>query len=221
MAKDLAEALPQDTGGFRFMLVMVDPTTGSVISRWKVGTTATENGETVAVPAVDARQPTHDNLNLNANLQVADTDVSATNPVPVSDRWAPGQQVDTTLNDSDKSFTVPAGKVWRVLSVWVEFTSTATVGNRQVAVEFQDGAANVIGRVVAGATQAAGQTRYYLFAADMPDLTAFRDTDYLSTPLPASLELPAGYVVRVYDKNTVDAAADDMIVRMMVSERDA
>ena len=35
--------------------------------------------------SVEARQSTHDNLNLNANLQVGDADVANGNPVPVSD----------------------------------------------------------------------------------------------------------------------------------------
>ena len=39
---------------------------------------------------------------------------------------------DEALNDSDKTITVPAGKRWLVLSVNVELTATATVGNRQV-----------------------------------------------------------------------------------------
>ena len=38
---------------------------------------------TSASDSVEVLQATHDNLNLNANLQVADTDVSAANPVPV------------------------------------------------------------------------------------------------------------------------------------------
>ena len=58
------------------------------------------------------------------------------------------------------------------------------------------------------------------FAPGLPDLTAFRDTSYLQTPLPPSLILPAGYDVRVYDNNAVDASADDMVVQMVVAERE-
>ena len=59
----------------------------------------TDNGASVTVDATDldirdldstqdsveALQSTHDNLNVNANLQVGDTDVANGNPVPVSD----------------------------------------------------------------------------------------------------------------------------------------
>jgi hypothetical protein len=129
-------------------------------------------------------------------------------------------QADEALNDSDKSFTVPAGKEWTVLSIWVELASTATAGNRQVEVQLQDDSADVVGRLVAGAVQAASLTRNYHFAAGVADMTAFRDTDLISNPLPARLLLPPGYVVRVFDNNAVDAAADDMVVQMLVGERD-
>lgn len=38
-----------------------------------------------AQDSVEVLQATHDNLNLNANIQVGDTDVSNANPVPISD----------------------------------------------------------------------------------------------------------------------------------------
>ena len=39
------------------------------------------NGKVTTVDTDDVQQATHDNLNLNANMQVADADVSATNPM--------------------------------------------------------------------------------------------------------------------------------------------
>lgn len=41
--------------------------------------------EVNVVDSVDATQDTHDDLNLNANIQVNDTDVANGNPVPISD----------------------------------------------------------------------------------------------------------------------------------------
>ena len=46
----------------------------------------------------------------------------------------PQLQADEAANDSDKSFTVPAGRMWELTSIWVELVSTATVGNRQMVV---------------------------------------------------------------------------------------
>lgn len=139
--------------------------------------------------------------------------------IPTKDTWTPSLQADETADDSDKTFTVPADTEWQLLSIWVEYTSTATAGTRQLVVEIQDSSNDVIGQIRAGATQAASLTYYYQFAAGMADLTAVRDTDYLMCPLPPTWILPAGYKVRVYDNNAIDAAADDMIVQMIVAGR--
>jgi len=98
-------------------------------------------------------------------------------------------------------------------------TTSATVGNRQLAVQFLDSASDVIGGIVVGAVQAESTTRNYIIGVGLPDLTAFRDTDFLMTPLPENLRLPAGYQVRIYDNKAIDAAADNMIVQMLVLEK--
>ncbi|HEY65532.1 MAG TPA: hypothetical protein G4O02_13280 [Caldilineae bacterium] len=186
MAKDLTERLAQDSGGFRFMMVLVNPTDGSIISRWKVGETLTENGETVAIPVVEAREGTP-----------TEYSGSGTNAV--------------TIN--------PSGVRWVVRSVWVEYISSATAGNRQIAVEFENSAFNPRGRVVAGTTQGPSETRYYFFAPHLPDLTAFRNTDHLMTPLP-EIELGSGWALKVYDMNNIDAAGDSITVYVIASARD-
>jgi len=137
----------------------------------------------------------------------------------VTDTWTPVLRADEAANDSDKSLTVGAGTEEQVLWIWVELTTTATVGDRQLVVELQDDAADVIGQWRVGQVQAASLTRYYCLAPSNADHLAFRDTDYLMTPFPPSVILPAAYVVRVYDNNAVDAAADDMVVQLMVARR--
>ena len=69
-----------------------------------------------------------------------------------------------------------------------------------------------------GAVQGASLTRYYLLTSEIVDLTAFRDTDYLTTPIP-EFTLPASYIIRVWDNAAVDAAADDMVVHIRRSIR--
>jgi hypothetical protein len=125
---------------------------------------------------------------------------------------------DENLNDSDKSFTVPAGVETRFKWIWVEYTSDVGAGNRQLEIQVQDDAADVIGIVRAGAVQAASLTRYYLFAQQATELTAFRDTDLLSTIMPEWI-LPAGYVVRIWDNKAISAAGDDMIIQIGVETR--
>jgi len=162
---------------------------------------------------VEVVQPTHDDLNANANLQVGDADVAAANPVPVVDVWTVALVSDEAVDDSDKTLTVTAAQLWHLLWIWVELTTTATVGNRQIVIELQDTANDVIFQVRAGVTQAASLTYYYCFAPSMADLTAVRDTDYLMTPLPPTVLLPAAFQIRVYDNNAVAVAADDLIIQ--------
>lgn len=131
--------------------------------------------------------------------------------------WKPILRSDTTADDSDKSFTVPAGKIWRVKWVWVELISTATVGNRQMTIQLQDNTADIIGTIKAGAVQAASITRNYMFAPYAVNLTSFVDTSFLSTPIP-ELILPQNFVLRVFDSTAVAAAADDMVVHLMVEQ---
>lgn len=127
-------------------------------------------------------------------------------------------EAEELANDSDKIFTVPADTEWEIQSIWVEYTSTVTAGNRIVSVVVMDTASDVIMTITAGVVQAQSLTRYYLFAPEVADLAAFRNTSYLTNTFPR-LVLPAGYQVRVYDAATVDAAADDMVVQMLLKTR--
>ena len=129
-------------------------------------------------------------------------------------------EADTALNDSDKSFTAAALEIWEIVSVQVNLISTVTVGNRQMTVEVQDDASNVLFTAKAGAVQAASLTRDYTFAPGLPNDTAFGGpgSDFLATRLPI-IELAAAWLVRVYDSAAIDAAADDMTVRVMVRKR--
>lgn len=129
-------------------------------------------------------------------------------------------QADEGLNDSDKTFTVPVGVEWEIMSIWAELVTAGGVGNREMGVEIQDNASDVLFLIIVGASQAASLTRNYCFALHNPYQTAFigPSSDLLLTPLPNFI-LPAGYVVRVYDTAAIDAAADDMVLQMLVRER--
>lgn len=136
----------------------------------------------------------------------------------IYDDWTPALTSDTGANDSDKKVTVTASQQWRIKSIWVELTTTATVGDRQLVIEIQDDSDDVIAQIRAGAVQAASLTRYYLFAPNVTELTSFRDTDALTTILPDWV-LPASYDIRVYDNNAVAAAADDMVIHIQYEYR--
>lgn len=126
--------------------------------------------------------------------------------------------IDDAANDSDKLVTVPAGKWWEVLSVWVELVTTATAGSRQLEVAYRDDSDLVVARSPAGATQGTGLTREYVFGGGLPLSTSEVD-GLLFAPLPRVILQP-GYDIRVRDNAGIDAAADDMKVRIVYAERD-
>ena len=152
------------------------------------------------------------------NVQQAGIAVT-TSPVPVIDTWTITTISDEAANDSDKTITVPALTEYQVLWIWVEFASDGSAGDRQLQIDFRDSADDVIGQVRPGAVQAASLTRYYMFASSLADLTDFRDTDYLMTPLPPTLFLSAGQDIRIFDNNAVSVNGDDMVIQMQVAAR--
>lgn len=135
-----------------------------------------------------------------------------------SEVWRAALAVEEAADDSDKTFMVTAGQEWQLQSIWVELTSTADVGNRQMSVQIQDSEGDVIGCIKAGVAQAASLTYNYLFGVGVSDLTAVRSSTFLMTPLVPWI-LPAGYKVRVYDSAAVAAAADDMVVQILYAYR--
>lgn len=134
---------------------------------------------------------------------------------------------DAAANDSDKSFTVPDGKIWRVLTVRATFTATATVGNRILTAGITDGT-NVLWTGPRTGNIAATNTAVLLFSenydysttagiANLDDYTP--PSISVVGPLPFIYLLP-GYVLRVWDKSAIDAAADDLTVVLHYVEYD-
>lgn len=217
-----ADGNPVAIGG-ALTVVQPDPNLLNANTNIQVGDVDVSNANPVPVGdaggTLTVDQAAHDNLNANANLQVGDVDVGAVNPIPVVDTWGIILVSDEALNDSDKTLTVPAGFEYQILWIWVEFASDGGAGNRQLQIDLRDAADDVIGQIRVGITQAASLTRYYMFAPALADLVAFRDTDYLMTPLPPTVFLPAGYDLRIFDNNAVSAAGDDMVIQMQVARR--
>lgn len=124
---------------------------------------------------------------------------------------------DVALNDSDKTLTVPAGTRWALMSCHVRLVSTAVAGNRQLAILITDASDNTLLRYVSGGTQAASITMDYNFAPGHPNETgAASNNGNQLRALAEGLKLPPGYKVRVFDSAAIDAAADDLTVRLLV-----
>lgn len=148
--------------------------------------------------------------------------ISETNPLDVTvttDAWSVLLVNDEAAGNT-KVFDVPAGTEYQVLWVYVELTTTATVGDRQIEIDIRDNAGDIIGQIRPGITQAASLTYNYMFAPSLADLLSIRDTNYLMTPLPPTVFLPAAYSIRVFDNNNVDVL-DTLNVQMMVARSDA
>ena len=123
---------------------------------------------------------------------------------------------DITLDDSDKTFTVPAGKCWRLQFLQGQLATTATAGNRQMAVIIGDGT-NTVWYKLFGSTQAASLIRRYYASVNLPDDVAFDSAGGIRMGM-LDWVIPAGWTVRLYDAAAIAPAADDLEYRLMVEE---
>ncbi len=137
--------------------------------------------------------------------------------VPTSETWRVSLQSSVVVDQNSKTFPVPAGQEWQVLSAHVAYVSQGTAGDRQLVMEGLDALGNVIYEARAGAVQAATLTRYYEFAPGLEPMVAFLDTDFISVPI-APFFLSALWQVRFRDNNNV-AVTDDILVQMVIASR--
>lgn len=122
---------------------------------------------------------------------------------------------DLAANDSSKTFTVPTGFVWTPRLLYVDYTATATVGNRLVAVDYMNGSivlfrSKIISAITASQNEFITSLEYF---GEPSETTA--TFHYL--PLP-EITLAPGLSIRVWDTAAIDAAADDMLVSLWVDE---
>lgn len=135
---------------------------------------------------------------------------------PIND-WRLSLIESTVMNSSDKVFVAPVNSELQILWIWVEFSSTGTVGSRQIEIQLQDTDDTVINQWQAGITQNGNLTYRYMFGMVVPDLTALRDNNCLMTPIGSSTFLSAGQKIRIWDNKNIDSSNDDMIVRLQYS----
>lgn len=132
---------------------------------------------------------------------------------------------DTAANDSDKVYSAIKGSALenneaaRIISVRVQYTSTATVGNRQLELQVLDRDANIIYEKIAATTQAASLTYNYQFGANVADATSPDSNDDVSVSIPEELYIPPGGDLRIFDNAAVAAGADDMLIYYQLEYR--
>jgi len=146
-------------------------------------------------------------------------------------RTRPGGRVvwvyDATLDDSDKTFTVPVGKMWLLKEAYHEGLASAVVGVRNYAIVVSNGVNNIFRTPTL--QYSANQTGAQLASTTFDNHSAAIPTVNLAgvaiitgqtTFLPEML-LPAGYTVRMYDFTAIDAAGDHMFCVLHYIEYDA
>jgi len=130
--------------------------------------------------------------------------------------WHPAELVKDTGGDSDsnKEWTVPTARDWHLYHITVVFTTITTEANRQLVVQCLNSDADVIAEAIPGAVQPASKVYTYNFAPGLADMTSFRDTDHMTTPIPGTWVLKAGQVLKVFDESSAaaDTESDDIAV---------
>lgn len=127
------------------------------------------------------------------------------------------QVSDTAANDSDKTFTVPSGKQWRVLWGFASFVTSAQAGNRRMAFRIQDENNNVIFESKSLNVQVASVTELYNFLPGISDTSESVAALHMM-PFPRNTILPENFSMRILDAAVVDAAVDDLTIRLIVEE---
>jgi hypothetical protein len=139
-------------------------------------------------------------------------------------------QRDATANDSDKSFVVPTGKIWKLRYVEALLVADATVGNRVLICLVSNGTSFVhVGMNSGNIAASQVGVGYWGFGGN-----AYTDTTNLRRRLDTAgtpnvsistngpeMVIPAGYFVQVRDNSGVSAAGDDLTVVIHYEEFDA
>lgn len=126
---------------------------------------------------------------------------------------------DISLNDSDKTITVPAGKQWKIHSIFVSYVATAVAGNRRLRIRISNDSNNDVWDLIALNVQIANTTEFYMFQAGGVSVTEDSAARHI-IPIPKDTILPEDFRIRINDQNAVDAAADDMVIRILIDETD-
>lgn len=150
--------------------------------------------------------------NVDAELEINGNPISNANPVPVTDAvdWEIIQVRDATANDNDKTFTLPLGYQYHILSIYVIFVAGAGA-DRQLQVDFRDSSNNIFFELRPQVVIPATTTYIYAIGPSMADDFGIRDAEYVSVAMPPTMIMNAAENIRVRDNNNV-LATDDMTV---------
>lgn len=123
---------------------------------------------------------------------------------------------NSIANENSKTFTVPKGFKWRVQYGYVQLTTTATVGNRQVRLTIIDPDGNTVFLLKAKNFQIASQTEIYtIHPTERNGEEPVTGHHYFGCP--PSVVIPEGWGLKIFDG--LDASAtDDFVMRILVEQ---
>jgi hypothetical protein len=115
---------------------------------------------------------------------------------------------DTATNGA--MVLVPHGRLFHILSVWIELTTSDSAGNRVVHLGVYDSGDSLIMEFMTPApVRAASGVQRFMFGSGMQmPSTEVMDTDYFTGPLPSPFLLGGGHYLRVIDASSVDNDSD-------------
>ena len=153
--------------------------------------------------------------------------INRENPFPVAEvfggpnsgSWEIDSHYNGDPDSSDKTYTVPETQEVQVFTIFVDYTSTAAPGDRQLQLLFQNAQAQTILDIRPNVVQAASLQRFYSFGPSLANQLAFYDTDQIQTPIPPTLFGRGNYTLRIWDNNAVDVGDDDMLVTIAFGKR--
>lgn len=114
------------------------------------------------------------------------------------------QANDITTNSSSKTFTVASGEEWAINSIYVAYTTNATVGNRWVTSQLLAADNTVLDQTKSGLTQAASLTYNYSFSLGFATETSLYN-NHLVCPLPNWI-VTGGQKIKIFDSAAIDAS---------------
>lgn len=125
----------------------------------------------------------------------------------------------STIDGDEVLLTCPAGKLIEILQAHVDYTSSATAGNRRLLFIIQDDSDTEVADYHAGAQQGASLSRHYTYARGIARENNFIDTS-LHVAIPFGSVLLAGWDLRLKDTNEVDVSGDSAVVNIIYHETD-
>lgn len=162
-----------------------------------------------------------DAFQLDANLEQLPNKV-ASSFVPVINLKIPPKIVHfkPTEAELDNGITVPSGKKWRIIALWIQWTSDANAGNRQIFVDFYEPTPSVQSISVESRNfQIASKVIRYSFFIGAGDPVGAANAEAQSLPLPQDFFLTAGGQIFAGDREGI-AVGDAALSRLVVEESD-